>query len=590
MMGTIKKFLIVAMALSLPIMAGWQGKAGGFGSTSWNGGEISVPILLPDGTVTVPALAFSSDTGLGIYQSGLGYLCIAQDGANIACYKAIRESFDYGDIDTGADTITITGTALGNNKAVVYNQGAGLPPTGLSDGAMYFIVGKVGDALQISTTQGGSALDITATGDGTGHTLTYIYGSIGSISGYGNALILPSADSGYHNASFPSIQFDDYDADGVSGIRESAADVITMSIEETDRYDFGEKFVSDTLMDGATGNEYAFSIEYTTNKSGCTPPDCDDYGLVVNQTATSAPGTSYLFSFEVGGARRVWASAGGNLYAGGLSAFGAGLFAGSTSSLNTANVIAVGYPVGSIGYEGATVDDYEVFLTSQDADADAAVELPAQSGSVETRIADSTPGTPDALDDEFMGGAFSGWTWITDAGGSTDPTNIDVTTAVGIVLVDNANVAETFYGYKTCSFSGDFTVTARVLSGNYNDVTPTGIFVCDDNGSNGRVLYTYNHNAGGNYTRTGSATMTTWADTPSDTNHYNGPLEYLRIKRISGNIYLLTSRNGITWSRELSAADATTFTRVELYCNLDDTSADANFPPVEGFHWFRVVD
>lgn len=39
-------------------------------------------------------------------------------------------------------------------------------PTGLTDGAVYFVVGSTTDTFKVSTTSGGSAVDITATGGG----------------------------------------------------------------------------------------------------------------------------------------------------------------------------------------------------------------------------------------------------------------------------------------------------------------------------------------------------------------------------------------------------------------------------------------
>lgn len=50
----------------------------------------------------------------------------------------------------------------------------------------------------------------------------------------------------------------------------------------------------------ATGNEVAYTLNYTTNKA----TSGDDTGLVINQTDTLSPGTSYLINAQVGGVSR----------------------------------------------------------------------------------------------------------------------------------------------------------------------------------------------------------------------------------------------------------------------------------------------
>lgn len=53
----------------------------------------------------------------------------------------------------------------------------------------------------------------------------------------------------------------------------------------------------DSLLNAATGDETAFNISYTTNKA----TSGNDYGLLINQTDTASPGTSYLMDLQVGG-------------------------------------------------------------------------------------------------------------------------------------------------------------------------------------------------------------------------------------------------------------------------------------------------
>lgn len=57
-----------------------------------------------------------------------------------------------------------------------------------------------------------------------------------------------------------------------------------------------QTYLAPVTLNDSTGNEVAFDIQYTTNKSSSG----DDTGLVVNQTDTASPGTSLLADFQVG--------------------------------------------------------------------------------------------------------------------------------------------------------------------------------------------------------------------------------------------------------------------------------------------------
>lgn len=52
-----------------------------------------------------------------------------------------------------------------------------------------------------------------------------------------------------------------------------------------------------TTLSAATGNEIAYQLNYTTNKA----TSGNDTGLLINQTDTASPGTSYLIDAQVGG-------------------------------------------------------------------------------------------------------------------------------------------------------------------------------------------------------------------------------------------------------------------------------------------------
>jgi hypothetical protein len=69
-------------------------------------------------------------------------------------------------------------------------------------------------------------------------------------------------------------------------------------------------FAFTSLLDVATGNEAALTVNYTTNKA----TSGNDTGLVVNQTDTASPGVSLLADFQVGGASKFSVSNTGDVY------------------------------------------------------------------------------------------------------------------------------------------------------------------------------------------------------------------------------------------------------------------------------------
>ncbi|EFC78885.1 hypothetical protein FrEUN1fDRAFT_8000, partial [Parafrankia sp. EUN1f] len=63
------------------------------------------------------------------------------------------------------DTLTCPGHGYSNGQRVTILPGvSGAVPTGLTIGAIYWVINAATDTLQLSTTQGGSAVDITAAG------------------------------------------------------------------------------------------------------------------------------------------------------------------------------------------------------------------------------------------------------------------------------------------------------------------------------------------------------------------------------------------------------------------------------------------
>ena len=86
-----------------------------------------------------------------------------------------KRQFNVSDAaDVTANTIDSPahGLAAGNQVVFWAAEGAALP-TGLTEGVIYFVIaaGLTTDVFEVSTTSGGSAVDITANGDGTFKTI-----------------------------------------------------------------------------------------------------------------------------------------------------------------------------------------------------------------------------------------------------------------------------------------------------------------------------------------------------------------------------------------------------------------------------------
>ncbi len=70
-------------------------------------------------------------------------------------------------VNTGTDFITATGQNLANGTAVVFTNSGGACPAGITAGTTYYVINKTTNTFQISTSVGGSNVDITDAGSGT---------------------------------------------------------------------------------------------------------------------------------------------------------------------------------------------------------------------------------------------------------------------------------------------------------------------------------------------------------------------------------------------------------------------------------------
>ena len=78
-----------------------------------------------------------------------------------------RRTIPTSGITTGTDTIAYTTHGLNAADVLVYNNGGGTSATGLTSGTTYYVIsgGLTANAFKVSATDGGSAVDITGTGN-----------------------------------------------------------------------------------------------------------------------------------------------------------------------------------------------------------------------------------------------------------------------------------------------------------------------------------------------------------------------------------------------------------------------------------------
>jgi hypothetical protein len=112
--------------------------------------------------ITFPKCTGGSAT---ITHFGIG---TASSGAGVLLYKgSLGASVQGPFVGATSDTMTIPGhTFAVNDRIALFPAYGSSLPTGITEGTLYYVKTVSGDDITISTTQGGSTLDITAIGDG----------------------------------------------------------------------------------------------------------------------------------------------------------------------------------------------------------------------------------------------------------------------------------------------------------------------------------------------------------------------------------------------------------------------------------------
>lgn len=89
---------------------------------------------------------------------------------NVEDFEEVAEPFIF-TVNTGTDRILRNNHGLSNDQTVTMTNEGGELPDGINEGYEYFIINATANDFQISTSQGGSAINIITTGVGR-HTLT----------------------------------------------------------------------------------------------------------------------------------------------------------------------------------------------------------------------------------------------------------------------------------------------------------------------------------------------------------------------------------------------------------------------------------
>jgi hypothetical protein len=103
------------------------------------------------------------------------------------------------------------------------------------------------------------------------------------------------------------------------------------------------------VLDQATGDEAALTLDYTTNKA----TSGNDTGLLINQTDTLSPGTSKLLDLQVGGVSKLSVDSGGEVFGSGVN---------SSLRLTDSDGAELEYSNWRIGIGGSTAYFYQTTI------------------------------------------------------------------------------------------------------------------------------------------------------------------------------------------------------------------------------------
>ncbi|MFI6594974.1 hypothetical protein ACIBHX_01930 [Nonomuraea sp. NPDC050536] len=99
-------------------------------------------------------------------------------------------------VDTTLSNDAVFSVAHGlsdGDRVILFNVFAETLPTGLTEGAVYYVVSSTTNSFKVSTSSGGSAVDITAVGGGEGYfqkVIPEVFGAQGQITVAASAIVL----------------------------------------------------------------------------------------------------------------------------------------------------------------------------------------------------------------------------------------------------------------------------------------------------------------------------------------------------------------------------------------------------------------
>lgn len=98
---------------------------------------------------------------------------VASSGGSVVLFSGPLAGAPKAFTATTADVLTAPGHSLINgDRVVLYEQPGATIPTGLTRGAVYYVVSVSGNTFSLALTSGGAAIDITAAGAGVVQKLT----------------------------------------------------------------------------------------------------------------------------------------------------------------------------------------------------------------------------------------------------------------------------------------------------------------------------------------------------------------------------------------------------------------------------------
>ena len=107
--------------------------------------------------------------------------------------SALKGFFSVDTTLTNDALLSVSHGMSDGDRVMLFNVFAETLPTGVSEGTIYYVVSSTSNSFKVSTTSGGSAVDITATGGGEGYWQRVVpetFGAQGQITVASGALVL----------------------------------------------------------------------------------------------------------------------------------------------------------------------------------------------------------------------------------------------------------------------------------------------------------------------------------------------------------------------------------------------------------------